>query len=351
MVIVTGGNRGIGYATVAALWKLKEYHTIIACRNLKAGEEAASALRATEGAGLIEVMSLDLCSFASIRSFSADFKAKNLPLYALVNNAGILRWRGWILTKDGFEEHLQANHLGHFLLTSELIDVLLRSPTSRVVAVGSHLADHGRIVWGNLNKPGGWAAYKQSKLANLLHIEELQRRYCDRGLSAMCVDPGEVDTDITRHFPLASLINVILRFIPERNSPEQGADSVVYCATCGAAEAAALRGQFVRDRKAVPLGSATGTAFSRFVLSTVMRGSHDPGSHGPEAGAALWELSTALVTGEAVLPDHPEPVSIWRGPYFLFIVFLVCLGPILAAFFGPTGSVWAVLRPFAHPHK
>lgn len=56
VLLLAGGNRGIGYATVAALWKLKEYHTIIACRNLKAGEEVASALRATEGAGLIEVM-------------------------------------------------------------------------------------------------------------------------------------------------------------------------------------------------------------------------------------------------------------------------------------------------------
>ena len=73
---------------------------------------------------------------ASVRKFCADFKAKKLPLYALINNAGILRWRGWVCTEDGFEEQLQANHLGHFLLTSELTETLLQSPASRVVAVG-----------------------------------------------------------------------------------------------------------------------------------------------------------------------------------------------------------------------
>mmetsp|Transcript_69235 Transcript_69235/g.184538 ORF Transcript_69235/g.184538 Transcript_69235/m.184538 type:complete len:175 (+) Transcript_69235:947-1471(+) len=126
--------------------------------------------------------------------------------------------------------------------------------------------------WGNLNDAEGFEAYKQSKLANLLHMQELSRRYghpSPAKMLAMCVDPGEVNTDIVRHFPLASLIKPILLLIPERNTPEQGADSVVHCLVCGEEEAAALTGRLVRERKAVDVLGETGTVFSRMVLSVV----------------------------------------------------------------------------------
>mmetsp|Transcript_69237 Transcript_69237/g.184555 ORF Transcript_69237/g.184555 Transcript_69237/m.184555 type:complete len:286 (+) Transcript_69237:947-1804(+) len=204
--------------------------------------------------------------------------------------------------------------------------------------------------WGNLNDAEGFEAYKQSKLANLLHMQELSRRYghpSPAKMLAMCVDPGEVNTDIVRHFPLASLIKPILLLIPERNTPEQGADSVVHCLVCGEEEAAALTGRLVRERKAVDVLGETGTVFSRMVLSVVMRTSCDKESHTPEAGKVLWDLSHALVTGKTKLPRERRSAaaSFWRSPaviiIFIFMVRRNTLSQLLHLLRTHTRMSWA----------
>eukprot|EP00286_Rhodomonas_abbreviata_P024567 CAMPEP_0181294928 /NCGR_PEP_ID=MMETSP1101-20121128/3868_1 /TAXON_ID=46948 /ORGANISM="Rhodomonas abbreviata, Strain Caron Lab Isolate" /LENGTH=348 /DNA_ID=CAMNT_0023399631 /DNA_START=131 /DNA_END=1177 /DNA_ORIENTATION=+ len=333
LAIVTGGNRGIGLAIVQGLWKTENYHTIIACRSVSSGETAVKEVRGMPGSGELTVMQLDLCDFESVRKFVGQVQklaaslAGNKGLRLLFNNAGILRWQGRVYTKDGFEEHLQANHLGHFLLTRELGALLGKSNGARVVAVGSHLADYARIRWDNFNDVDGFEAYKQSKLMNLLMTVSLHATHAaSRSLYAFTIDPGEVNTGITRHFPFASFIDLVLKFMPERKTPDEGADSALYCGLCEEEEAQRLSGNFIRERQIVDLGTGTGSWFSRMTLSAVMRTDVDVGSHGPEAAQRLWSLSESLVDSKMTLPMPPPDValslsSLWELLLALAIVF------------------------------
>ena len=138
-------------------------------------------------------MELDLSSFESVWQFSERLLGRGQKIHILCNNAGILRWRGWVCTSAGIEEHLHANYLGHFLLVRELLPLLTKAPGSRVIAIGSNMANHAHVNWENMNALEGFGAYGQSKLCNLLHMQELHHRYnTTKGICAFCVDPGEV---------------------------------------------------------------------------------------------------------------------------------------------------------------
>jgi len=182
-VIVTGGNSGVGKATVAAL-AAAGHSVVMACRTIPKGEQAAE-----EMSGDIEVRHLDLADLSSVRAFADSIETVDV----LVNNAGVL---GLPLTRtaDGFEAHMGTNHLGHFALTCQLGDKI----TDRVISVSSALYILGRIHLDDLNwrtrKYSMWAAYAQSKQATMLFINELARR----GVRAYASDPGMADTDITR---------------------------------------------------------------------------------------------------------------------------------------------------------
>ncbi|OBH05879.1 SDR family NAD(P)-dependent oxidoreductase [Mycobacterium sp. E1747] len=182
-IIVTGGNSGVGKATAAAL-ATAGHCVVIACRTIAKGERAAA-----EMSGDIEVRHLDLADLRSVRAFADSVESVDV----LVNNAGVL---GLPLarTADGFEAHMGTNHLGHFALTCHLGDKI----TDRVVSVSSALYVLGHIHLEDLNwrtrKYSMWAAYAQSKLANMLFINELARR----GVRAYASDPGMAASDITR---------------------------------------------------------------------------------------------------------------------------------------------------------
>jgi len=335
LAIVTGGNRGIGLAIVEALWAKKGYHTIIACRALASGEESAEAVRKQEGGGEVSVMQLDLCSMVSVRAFAEQVRSRHSRIDALFNNAGILRWRGWIVTKDGFEEHLQANFLGHYLLTKELLPLLLSedgSNPSRVVSVGSHLGSIGRINFENLNDLEGFPAYQQSKLAQMLHMQELHECHSANGLLAFCMEPGEVNTDITRNFPFASLINVFLKFVPERNTPAQGADTAVWIGTCPPDDARPLSGKFLADRKSVDENYSGFTAFSSLVFAFLKSG--EAQSNHAVSRKKICALADRLVSGEETLPleRSPKKSSLLKiaAVAALFAIALALLLPFLA---------------------
>lgn len=182
-IIVTGGNSGVGKATAAAL-AAAGHSVVIACRTIPKAELAAA-----EMPGNVEVCHLNLADLASVRRFADSVHRVDV----LINNAGVF---GLPLTRttEGFEAHMGTNHLGHFALTCLLGDKI----TDRVISVGSAMYIFGRIHLDDLNwhtrKYSKWAAYAQSKLANMLFITELARR----GVRAYLSDPGAADTDITR---------------------------------------------------------------------------------------------------------------------------------------------------------
>ena len=147
------------------------YTVVAAVRSLERGRAAAAA--ATGAAP--DVMELDLSDLASVRAFAAAFRAKYGRCDVLLNNAGVMSPPERRVTRDNFELQLGVNHLGHALLTSLLLDRVAAAPAGRIINVASSAHLFGSINFDNLQSEGffgypalGWAAYGQSKLANVL---------------------------------------------------------------------------------------------------------------------------------------------------------------------------------------
>ena len=202
-VILTGANTGIGKQTTLELAR-RGAHVVMACRDAGRGAEARAEIAAAAGGkGSLEVRTLDLGSFDSIRAFAEKANADLARIDVLVNNAGVFPQK---LTKtaDGFEAQFGVNHLGHFLLTNLLLDKLKSSAPARIVHLTSMLHKNGTIDFESFrgDKPyKASEAYNQSKLANLLFSNELARRLEGTGVTSNAVHPGAISTDITRDMP------------------------------------------------------------------------------------------------------------------------------------------------------
>ena len=132
--LVTGANTGIGLATATGLAK-RGGKVFVACRSAEKGRAAAAGISAETGNDAVVFLPLDLADLASVRACADEFLARGEPLHVLINNAGVGGARG--LTKDGFELAFGVNHLGHFALTTALLDCLAASAPARVVTVSS----------------------------------------------------------------------------------------------------------------------------------------------------------------------------------------------------------------------
>jgi NAD(P)-dependent dehydrogenase (short-subunit alcohol dehydrogenase family) len=197
--IVTGANSGIGFEAARALAG-KGAHVVLTARGEAKGQRALDTIRAAHPKASLEVMQLDLADLHSIWEFSENFRQKHDQLDLLINNAGVMAIP-YRETEDGFEMQFGTNHLGHFALTGRLLEVLLQTSGSRVVTVSSNLHARGKIELNDLmgrQKYDKWAAYGQSKLANLLFAYELDRRL--KAIAAatisLGVHPGYANTQL-----------------------------------------------------------------------------------------------------------------------------------------------------------
>ena len=187
-VIVTGANSGIGLPTAQAFAEAGA-RVVLAVRDMAKGEAAAGSIP-----GACEVRKLDLADLTSVRAFANGWRGE---VDVLINNAGVMRTPER-RTVDGFELQIGTNHLGHFALTN----LLLPQITDRVVTVASGAHRGGRISLDDLNwerrSYNRWAAYQQSKLANLLFTLELQRRLSAAGsrIRALAAHPGYTATNL-----------------------------------------------------------------------------------------------------------------------------------------------------------
>lgn len=227
--LVTGGNTGIGRATAAGLAG-RGGKVYLACRSPEKGRRAAADIAAATGNHGVTFLQLDLADLASVRRCAEEFLATADPLHVLINNAGVGGMRG--ITRDGFELAFGVNHLGHFALTSALLDRLAASAPSRVVTVSSDLHYQAKEVdFGAMRRrtPSfvGTAEYAVSKLCNVLFSAELARRVRARGITTYALHPGAVATDIYRRAPWPLRKLITMRML----SPEQGATTSLYCAT------------------------------------------------------------------------------------------------------------------------
>ncbi len=229
IAIVTGANSGMGMATVEALSD-EGANVIMLCRNEKRGKEAFEKLMLNKNRK-IELMLCDLEDFSSINSFVEAIKEKYEKIDILVNNAGFISLDRQI-TKEGFEKQFGINHLGHFLLTTKLIDMMHEG--SRIVNVASGAHKVGNIHFEDINLEKGYnviKAYSQSKLANVLFTRELARRLKNRGITVNCCHPGAVATNIgiDRNTGFGKTITSLLK--PFFQTPAEGARTAIFLAT------------------------------------------------------------------------------------------------------------------------
>lgn len=252
--LVTGATEGIGKVT--ALDLLRRGATVgIVGRNKEKTERVAEELRAQSGSDALEVYLGDMSLIAGIRGVASAFKAKHDRLDVLVNNAGGV-FTDFQLTADGIERTFALNHLGYFLLTVELLDLLKKAGHARVVSTssGAHALGDGidlaRIVKrdGLGYGAGGYRAYGESKLANILFTREVARRYGQFGITATCVHPGWVNTGFALNNAgtiLAKLTGLTAPLFAR--TPAKGAETVIWAAT--SPEAATLTGVYLHDKK------------------------------------------------------------------------------------------------------
>lgn len=280
VVVITGANSGIGWE---AAWMLasRGAQVVMACRDPGRATEARERLLQKVPDAKLEMLKLDLASLASVRAAAEELGSRHPELYALVNNAGVMAIP-YRKTEDGFEMQLSTNHLGHFALTG----LLLPKIQGRVVSVSSGMHRAGRIHFDDLMGEKSyqpWAAYGQSKLANLLFTAELDLRLKKVGspVKAVACHPGYSATNL--QFVAARMENssFMERFFGLGNalfaqSAEMGAQPTVYATSME-----------------VEGGDYYGPSFLE-IWGAPVKNSRSGAARDAEVAKRLWEVSETL---------------------------------------------------------
>jgi retinol dehydrogenase-14 len=229
--LITGATSGIGRATAMGLASMGA-SVVMVGRDRDRGEAALAEIKEGSGNTSVDLMLADLSSQEEIRRLADEFKQAHSRLDVLINNAGVFRSKR-ITTAEGIEMTFAVNHLAYFLLTYLLLDVLKASAPSRIVNVASGDHSNGTIDFEDLQGEKGYKgakAYSQSKLATVLFTYELARRLEGTGISANCLHPGVVGTDLGSG--VSGVFGLMVRALkPLMKSPEQGAETSIYLAS------------------------------------------------------------------------------------------------------------------------
>ena len=231
IVIVTGASSGIGKASAAGIAALGA-HTVLVSRTASRGRKAMDDIaRRTPGVSL-DLLVADLSTGAAIHELAGAFRAKYSRLDVLFNNAGILTSRRR-LTPEGFEQQFYVNYLSYYLLTGLLLDTLRASAPSRIINMTSSSHSSGIIDFDDLQLERnyrGWQAYANTKLMSMVFTYALARRLEGTGVTANCLHPGVIHTNLLRNFSsvLHLMFHALQRFFKQ---PDDGAETPVYLAS------------------------------------------------------------------------------------------------------------------------
>jgi NAD(P)-dependent dehydrogenase (short-subunit alcohol dehydrogenase family) len=282
--VVTGAASGIGHETARALAAAGAEVTI-GVRDLAAGSQAAAEITPAPGPGTVRAALLDLADQASVRAFVAGWQG---PLHILVLNAGVMA-SPLTRTKEGWEMQFATNHLGHFTLATSLRDALAQVRGARVVVVSSVGHINGDVNFDDVNFEhhayDPWAAYSQSKTANILFAVEAARRWAPDLIAVNALNPGRITgTRLSRH--IGDIGNSPASFDPTSTDVswktiEQGAATSVLLAASPLVEGAT--GRYFEDcNEAGPHRPGVRRGVAAFALD-------------PERAARLWQLSSDML--------------------------------------------------------
>lgn len=243
-IIITGANSGIGKAAAGKLAKLG-HRLILACRSEEKGQNAAKEIIESSGNPAVYPMLVDMASQKSIKLFAEGYVRKFDRLDVLIHNAANfdLSMKRPILTEEGVETIFATNHVGPFLLTNLLLDLLKRSAPSRIITVASKglvMYPGLKIELDNLNgekKYSAQHAYYHSKLAQVMFTYDLAKRLAGTGVTANCIRVTNVAVADEKISHLPEWQQKLYKMKRKMAlTPEQQADTYVYLATSPAVE-------------------------------------------------------------------------------------------------------------------
>jgi NAD(P)-dependent dehydrogenase (short-subunit alcohol dehydrogenase family) len=271
--VVTGATAGIGKETALALTKMGATVVIVARDAAKSARTMSEIEKTVPGAKL-DVVLADFASLDAVRDAAVEIGKRYRAVHVLVNNAGVAN-KQRIVTVDGYEQIFAVNHLAPFLFTRELIPLLRAGAPSRIVNVASVGERNNPIDFDDLQSEknyGGFRTYGKSKLANVMFTYQLAARLAGTGITANCLHPGAVATDMLKKIPwlLYTLISPFLL------TPEQGAATQVFLASSPTVE---------------------GVSGGYYVKCKAARSS--PRSYDVDAQKRLWDASEAMVASHA----------------------------------------------------
>jgi NAD(P)-dependent dehydrogenase (short-subunit alcohol dehydrogenase family) len=283
--IVTGAASGIGVETARALASAGAEVTL-AVRNLSAGKRVAAEISVSTGDEDVQVAPLDLADQASVAAFVSTWRE---PLHILVNNAGIMA-SPLMRTREGWEMQFATNHLGHFALTTGLHGALAAAGGARVVVVSSVGHINGDVLFDDINFEqhpyDPWAAYGQSKTANVLFMVEASKRWAPDHIAVNALNPGRITgTNFSRY--ISNSTSAPASFEPNSTTVswktvEQGAATSVLLAASPLVDG--VTGRYFEDcNEAEPNQPGVRRGVAAYALD-------------PEHAARLWQISMSLLT-------------------------------------------------------
>ena len=286
--VVTGSSAGIGVETVRAL-ATAGATVVMAARDAAKNEQIANAIRAATPGARLEPVRLDLSDLAGVREAARAVRAQHPRIDILINNAGMLGGPR-TLTQEGAELHFATNHLGPFLFTNLLLPELKAAAPSRIVVLSSNAHRMGGLDFDDLTfvkRPyEHWAAYSQSKMANMLFTTGLAKRLKGSGVTVNAVHPGVIVTEVFRSVPREEQDRVTgwsEQMGSPVKTPAQGAATQVWAAT--APELANVSGLYLEDchiAEDIP-------------ASTLSIAGAAPEGRDAARAERLWEVSERLV--------------------------------------------------------
>ena len=272
--LITGATSGIGKAAAFQLADLGA-SLILLSRNEENGEKICKQIRKINNNAQVKFYRVDISSMKEVRSVSEKIKSDFDHIDVLINNAGA-RFDNYLKNDEGIELTFATNHLGHFLLTLSLIEMLKKSGQARIINISSPAHTRGTQELADIIAPIHYdrrIAYGRSKLANLYFTYELSSRLKNSKITANAVDPGGVATNFSRNNGLYPWLKHYLSYILQLKliSPQKAAETIVYLAS--SQDVSETTGKYFFEKNEI---------------------SSSPASYSNEAAGKLWQISSKL---------------------------------------------------------
>ena len=285
--VITGATSGIGRAAALSLAQPDSAFVLVG-RNPRRGSEVVDRMNRKMPNARAQFVEADLSVQGDVRRLATTIRDRFDHVDVLINNAGA-RFDTYGATEDGFERTFGTNHLGHFLLTCQLLDYLSAAPSARIITVSSsaHRAAKPDGIWScKAHEYDRRQAYAKSKLANILFAFELARRLQGSRMVSNAVDPGVVSTNFARNNGLLAWAKHTIShgIRGELVSAARAADTIVYLAT--SVEVAGVTGALFRERQIIEPSPVTRNRL---------------------LAEALWAKSVSLAGIDARIPTYCAP--------------------------------------------